>query len=246
MECVSHDLAYARTYQGGQPRGAASLRQQLLAWLSAFVETSDEFERFPALGKSAHRVRARLKSHWPSETHTIPLYPHSNALASGNKVTAETLLRPSPSLSRSVYQRCPPRLRSGSGTLDGLSGNYTAKVRIWRAPVSRSHIGRVPGSRCRDRRSWASRSGRHGSGASAVRNGPTARMDALGRRGCMARAHRAAGGTSACRQWRRAAFAPRPRRRPHHARRPAHVGVGPPAAAGGRGAVHRAAGGRSG
>jgi hypothetical protein len=58
-----------------RPRGAASLRQQLLAWLSAFIKTSEEFGRFPALGKSAHRVRARLRSQWPSETHNIPLYP---------------------------------------------------------------------------------------------------------------------------------------------------------------------------
>jgi hypothetical protein len=57
-----------------RPRGAASLRQQLLAWLTAFVETSEQFERFPALGKSAHQVRARLRSQWPRETHSIPLY----------------------------------------------------------------------------------------------------------------------------------------------------------------------------
>jgi hypothetical protein len=58
-----------------RPRGAASLRQQLLAWLSAFVEMSEEFDRYPALGRSANRVRARLTSQWPSETHNIPLYP---------------------------------------------------------------------------------------------------------------------------------------------------------------------------
>ena len=58
-----------------RPRGGATLRQQVLAWLSAFIETSEEFERFGALGKSAHGVRARLRSRWPVETHSIPLYP---------------------------------------------------------------------------------------------------------------------------------------------------------------------------
>ena len=56
-------------------RGAASLRQQLLAWLSAFVETSEEFDRYPALRRSAYRVRAQLTGQWPSETHKISLYP---------------------------------------------------------------------------------------------------------------------------------------------------------------------------
>src|SRR5215831_5766537 len=58
-----------------RPRGGATLRQQVLAWLSAFVEMSEEFDHFPALGKSAHRVHGRLKSQWPSDTHNIPLFP---------------------------------------------------------------------------------------------------------------------------------------------------------------------------
>jgi hypothetical protein len=58
-----------------RPRGGATLRQQVLAWLSAFVEMSEEFDQFPALGKSAHRVHGRLKNQWPSDTHNIPLYP---------------------------------------------------------------------------------------------------------------------------------------------------------------------------
>src|ERR1700733_3249266 len=42
MEWVSHDLACSRSYEDGdRPRGAASLRQQMLAWRSAFVEMSD-------------------------------------------------------------------------------------------------------------------------------------------------------------------------------------------------------------
>jgi hypothetical protein len=60
--------------QGDRPRGATSLRQQVIAWLSAFSDMTDEFSQLPALGSSARRLQSRLKALWPPETHTIPYY----------------------------------------------------------------------------------------------------------------------------------------------------------------------------
>jgi hypothetical protein len=57
-----------------RPRGATSLRQQVVAWLSAFSEMSAEFSQMPSLGNSAQRLLSRLKKLWPAETHTIPYY----------------------------------------------------------------------------------------------------------------------------------------------------------------------------
>jgi hypothetical protein len=57
MEWVSHDLACPRRYEDGdRPRGAASLRQQMLAWRSAFIEASEE------LSGSRHSVCLRIES----------------------------------------------------------------------------------------------------------------------------------------------------------------------------------------
>ena len=58
-----------------RPRGDATLRQQVLAWLAAFTEMSDEWGRFSALGRQADQVRARLKTLWSAETHDVPYYP---------------------------------------------------------------------------------------------------------------------------------------------------------------------------
>lgn len=60
--------------QGDRPRGATSLRQQVVAWLSAFVDMTEEFNQMPALGNSALRLLSRLKTLWPPQTHTIPYY----------------------------------------------------------------------------------------------------------------------------------------------------------------------------
>jgi hypothetical protein len=60
--------------QGDRPRGATSLRQQVLAWLNAFSEMTEEFSQMPSLGNSARRLLSRLKQLWPAETHTIPYY----------------------------------------------------------------------------------------------------------------------------------------------------------------------------
>lgn len=55
-------------------RGATSLRQQVIAWLGAFSDMTDEFDQLPALGSSARRLQSRLKAWWPPETHMIPYY----------------------------------------------------------------------------------------------------------------------------------------------------------------------------
>lgn len=60
--------------QGDRPRGATSLRQQVIAWLGAFSDMAEEFSQLPALGSSARRMQFRLKALWPPETHTIPYY----------------------------------------------------------------------------------------------------------------------------------------------------------------------------
>ncbi len=58
-----------------RPRGGATLRQQVMAWLSAFAEMTDEFGRFPALGRAAAQAHAELLRQWPGEAHEIPFFP---------------------------------------------------------------------------------------------------------------------------------------------------------------------------
>jgi len=60
--------------QADRPRGLTSLRQQVIAWLNAFSEMSEEFNQMPCLGNSARRLLSRLKQLWPADTHTIPYY----------------------------------------------------------------------------------------------------------------------------------------------------------------------------
>jgi hypothetical protein len=60
--------------QGDRPRGATSLRQQVVAWLNAFSEMSEESNQMPSLRNSARRLLSRLKQLWPPETHSIPYY----------------------------------------------------------------------------------------------------------------------------------------------------------------------------
>jgi hypothetical protein len=58
-----------------RPRGPTSLRQQVVAWLLAFAELSEELARMPALGASARALHARLCRHWPAEVTELPYYP---------------------------------------------------------------------------------------------------------------------------------------------------------------------------
>jgi hypothetical protein len=56
-------------------RGLTSIRQQLLAWLDAFVEIVDEFGLATALGESARAIGCCLRARWPPATTTLPYYP---------------------------------------------------------------------------------------------------------------------------------------------------------------------------
>jgi hypothetical protein len=57
------------------PRGLTSFRQQLIAWLDAFVAIVDTFGEVAALGESARAVAGRLRAQWPPETAELPYYP---------------------------------------------------------------------------------------------------------------------------------------------------------------------------
>src|SRR5262249_28240318 len=58
-----------------RPRGPSSLRQQVLAWIDAFADLSEEYGHMPALGGSARDMAQRLRTLWPVEVHTLPGYP---------------------------------------------------------------------------------------------------------------------------------------------------------------------------
>jgi thiamine kinase-like enzyme len=63
-----------RALKEDQSWGIASLRQRILARLEAFVTTSEEFGRFPAVHDTAGRLLDVLGERWP-ETQSLPLYP---------------------------------------------------------------------------------------------------------------------------------------------------------------------------
>jgi hypothetical protein len=56
-------------------RGLTSLRQQLLAWLDAFVQVVDTYGHAPALGESAQALASHLRARWPAEVGVLPFYP---------------------------------------------------------------------------------------------------------------------------------------------------------------------------
>lgn len=56
-------------------RGLTSLRQQLLAWLDAFVQVADTYGHAPALGASARALADHLRARWPAEVGALPFYP---------------------------------------------------------------------------------------------------------------------------------------------------------------------------
>jgi hypothetical protein len=56
-------------------RGPTTLRQQVVAWLRAFADLSEEFCAMPALGASARRMVGRLGNVWPAEASDVPYYP---------------------------------------------------------------------------------------------------------------------------------------------------------------------------
>jgi hypothetical protein len=70
---VVHRLPDALT--GDRQRGLTTLRQQVVAWLTAFADLSEEFCGMPALGLSARRMAERLRDVWPAEASNMPYYP---------------------------------------------------------------------------------------------------------------------------------------------------------------------------
>jgi hypothetical protein len=56
-------------------RGLTTLRQQVIAWLTAFADLSEEFGYMQALGASARSMVARLCEVWSAETGKLPYYP---------------------------------------------------------------------------------------------------------------------------------------------------------------------------
>jgi hypothetical protein len=60
---------------GDYQRGLTTLRQQVVAWLEAFADLSDERQQLKALGKSAREAVKRLRELWPAEVCSLPYYP---------------------------------------------------------------------------------------------------------------------------------------------------------------------------
>jgi hypothetical protein len=57
------------------PRGPTTRRQQLLAWLEAFVAISEEANTLLALGAVAAALARRLRQQWSQDVHVLPYYP---------------------------------------------------------------------------------------------------------------------------------------------------------------------------
>lgn len=70
---VVHRLPEA--LEGDRQRGLTTLRQQVVAWLTAFADLSEEFAGLPSLGTSARRIAERLLRVWPAAAGEMPYYP---------------------------------------------------------------------------------------------------------------------------------------------------------------------------
>ncbi len=70
---VIHRLPDALTKD--RQRGLTSLRQQMIAWLTAFADLSEEFCGMSALGTSARRMAEHLSGIWSAEAGDMPYYP---------------------------------------------------------------------------------------------------------------------------------------------------------------------------
>jgi hypothetical protein len=67
---------------GDYQRGLTTLRQQVVAWLEAFADISDERQQLQALGKSARDAVKRLRALWPAEVCSLPYYPAFRVISS--------------------------------------------------------------------------------------------------------------------------------------------------------------------
>jgi hypothetical protein len=60
---------------GDYQRGLTTLRQQVIAWIEAFADLSEERQQLQALGKSAREAVKSLRGLWPAEVCSLPYYP---------------------------------------------------------------------------------------------------------------------------------------------------------------------------
>ncbi len=60
---------------GDRQRGLTTLRQQTVAWLTAFADLSEEFGGMLALGISARRMVERICDVWSADVTDLPYYP---------------------------------------------------------------------------------------------------------------------------------------------------------------------------
>jgi hypothetical protein len=67
---------------GDYQRGLTTLRQQVVAWLEAFADLSDERQQLQALGKSVRDAVKRLRELWPAEVCSLPYYPAFRVISS--------------------------------------------------------------------------------------------------------------------------------------------------------------------
>jgi len=70
---INHRLPDA--IESDRQRGPTTLRQQVIAWIEAFAELSEEHRQMRELGKSARAIWERLQDLWPTESCNLPFYP---------------------------------------------------------------------------------------------------------------------------------------------------------------------------
>ena len=70
---INHRLPDA--IKSDRQRGPTTLRQQVIAWIEAFAELSEEHGQMQALGKSARAMWKRLHDLWLIESRKLPFFP---------------------------------------------------------------------------------------------------------------------------------------------------------------------------
>jgi hypothetical protein len=70
---INHRLPDA--IKSDRKRGPTTLRQQVIAWIEAFADLSEEHGQMRALGRSARAMWERLHDLWPIESCDLPYYP---------------------------------------------------------------------------------------------------------------------------------------------------------------------------
>ncbi|MCI0663295.1 MAG: hypothetical protein L0220_19700 [Acidobacteria bacterium] len=70
---INHRLPEA--VKNDRQRGPTTLRQQVIAWIEAFAQLSEEHGQMQVLGRSAREMWKRLHALWPAESCRLPYYP---------------------------------------------------------------------------------------------------------------------------------------------------------------------------